>query len=106
MTSTATYQCKECGKPFEARTADRARGWARYCSKSCKAVRQTKKANKSGRGRSRYPRHDGVSQMKYKFCHCGSPAVNGVYTITGIDWCCEAHMPEATTHPFSEDAFN
>lgn len=38
--ATETYQCKGCGKPFTARTADRARGWARFCSKSCKATKQ------------------------------------------------------------------
>jgi hypothetical protein len=39
---TAEYTCqnKACGKLFTARTADRARGWARFCSKSCKAVKQ------------------------------------------------------------------
>jgi hypothetical protein len=40
MASTATYKCARCGDPFTARTADRARGWARFCSKSCKAVKQ------------------------------------------------------------------
>jgi hypothetical protein len=29
-------QCK-CGDIFQARKADRDRGWGRYCSKSCKA---------------------------------------------------------------------
>lgn len=48
MASTATYKCKGCGNSFTARTADRKRGWARYCSKSCKAVVQTAK---TGRGR-------------------------------------------------------
>lgn len=38
--STATYACKSCKEPFTARTADRARGWARFCSKRCKAVKQ------------------------------------------------------------------
>ena len=40
MASTATYKCQRCGDPFTARTADRARGWARFCSKSCKAIKQ------------------------------------------------------------------
>lgn len=48
MASTATYKCKCCGDPFTARVADRARGWAKFCSKSCKAIRQTQK---TGRGR-------------------------------------------------------
>lgn len=39
MASTATYKCF-CGVSFTARTADRKRGWARYCSKSCKARKQ------------------------------------------------------------------
>lgn len=38
--ATATYKCGHCGGPFTARTADRKRGWARFCSKSCKARRQ------------------------------------------------------------------
>lgn len=36
----ATYNCLRCGNPFIARTADRKRGWARFCSKSCKAIKQ------------------------------------------------------------------
>ena len=37
-----TFNCKQCKKPFNARQADRNRGWARYCSKSCKAKYQVK----------------------------------------------------------------
>ena len=37
---TATYKCKCCGDPFTARVADRKRGWAKFCSKSCKAKKQ------------------------------------------------------------------
>ena len=37
----ATYKCKCCGDPFTAKTADRKRGWALFCSKRCKAVKQT-----------------------------------------------------------------
>ncbi len=33
--TTKKYQCKHCGDPFVARVADRNRGWARFCSKSC-----------------------------------------------------------------------
>ena len=29
--------CKCCGDKFMARVADRKRGWAKFCSKSCKA---------------------------------------------------------------------
>src|ERR1051326_6540317 len=31
---------KQCRKKFMARAADRARGWGKYCSKSCKAIHQ------------------------------------------------------------------
>lgn len=33
-------QCIHCGGGFVAKVADRKRGWARTCSKSCKAQRQ------------------------------------------------------------------
>ena len=96
MTSKATYKCKCCGNNFTARTADRARGWARFCSKSCKAVKQSRNR----------PRHDGISPLKHKVCHtCGEPAVNGVYRDDGsIEWGCQFHHAQNTTHPFSSDA--
>lgn len=34
--------CKNCKEPFMARVADRKRGWAKFCSKSCKAKKQSK----------------------------------------------------------------
>ena len=40
MAKTNTYRCARCGDPFTARVADRNRGWARFCSKSCKAIKQ------------------------------------------------------------------
>ena len=41
---TCTCKCKwyKCRKEFEARVADRKRGWARFCSKSCAAKFRTK----------------------------------------------------------------
>lgn len=38
--ATATYKCRCCGNDFDARIADRKRGWALYCSKTCKAIKQ------------------------------------------------------------------
>ena len=35
-----SYKCLGCNALFTARVADRKRGWARYCSKSCKAIKQ------------------------------------------------------------------
>jgi predicted SprT family Zn-dependent metalloprotease len=43
VTERATYRCENCRDPFTARTADRKRGWARFCSKSCKASKQEKR---------------------------------------------------------------
>ena len=42
------YKCANCGDPFEARVADRKRGWARFCSKSCKAIKQEKRTGQYG----------------------------------------------------------
>lgn len=39
-------KCKNCGDPFMARTADVNRGWAKFCSKSCKATRQVQRGGK------------------------------------------------------------
>lgn len=40
MAATAEFACQWCKQPFIARLADRKRGWARFCSKSCKASKQ------------------------------------------------------------------
>lgn len=102
MPATASFKCKTCGSHFGARTADRARGWAKFCSKSCKAIKQTA----SGGCESRYPRHDGMSEMAHKWCEqCERKAVNGLYEIDGnIHWYCHDHMAENSVHPFSSDA--
>lgn len=36
---------KKCGATFTARSADVARGWARFCSKSCKATVQERRTH-------------------------------------------------------------
>lgn len=33
-------KCERCGASFKAKAADVNRGWARFCSKSCKAKKQ------------------------------------------------------------------
>lgn len=105
--ATVTVNCKCCGEAFVARVADRNRGWAKFCSKSCKAIKQTQTGVKR-------TRHDGVSPMKHKFCHCGERAVNGVYAShladpdieaeNGIIWLCDRHMATESAHPFSSEA--
>lgn len=36
--TTVDVRCKVCGDIFTAKIADRKRGWARFCSKSCAAT--------------------------------------------------------------------
>lgn len=43
----AQYKCACCGDPFVARVADRNRGWARFCSKSCKAIKQEQRTGQN-----------------------------------------------------------
>lgn len=77
-TVTAQYACKCCKQPFTARVVDRKRGWARFCSKRCKAIKQVQNG---GPGRPRENYHDedaGYSYSRY------------------LD----------TVHPFSDEAFN
>lgn len=40
MASTVEVCCDWCAGSFTARSADRKRGWARFCSKSCKTSKQ------------------------------------------------------------------
>ena len=37
--------CKTCKVKFMAREADVKRGWAKFCSKSCKAVKQERRTH-------------------------------------------------------------
>lgn len=41
-----TFQCEMCPTMFSARPADRKRGWARCCSKSCAAKKSNKQTGK------------------------------------------------------------
>ena len=43
MPSMVDRKCVCCSLPFKARTADVKRGWARFCSKSCKAKVQERR---------------------------------------------------------------
>jgi len=52
--ATVVVKCKRCREPFSARVADRKRGWGKFCSKSCKAIKQTQKTGISGPPRERY----------------------------------------------------
>jgi len=48
----AQYTCVSCGDKFTARVADRKRGWAKSCSKSCAAKHKDNVSD--GRNRKYY----------------------------------------------------
>lgn len=101
MTAMTTVKCqnKKCGAEFQARTADVARGWGKFCSKSCKAQKQYNdtgvsradyaatgrsvkemkggKYNKSGSG---YRKGDHDTGHRGKCAFCGKNAVNAYRT--------------------------
>lgn len=49
---------KKCGKVFEARSADVARGWAKFCCKSCKATVQETKTGANRQFQARVERRE------------------------------------------------
>jgi hypothetical protein len=53
--ATVIVNCayKRCGDPFTARVADRKRGWAKFCSKSCKAKHQESRTHQHAQYRYR-----------------------------------------------------
>lgn len=46
MASTIERTCPVCKTAFTARTADVKRGWGRFCSKSCKAIKQERRTGR------------------------------------------------------------
>ena len=65
MTSMTTQTCGWCHKPFQVHTADVARGWGKFCSKSCKASEQEKRTgqNRTHRVRRTERDHDDEQRM-------------------------------------------
>jgi len=67
MAHMTQRRCKCCGDTFMARTADVNRGWAKFCSKSCKAIHQERRTGQyrayQERRDSRYddPRGGGIA---------------------------------------------
>jgi hypothetical protein len=53
-------KCQRCQKPFMARTADVKRGWAKFCSKSCKAKKQEARTGQYRAYFGRMTREDGL----------------------------------------------
>jgi len=56
MSKTVVCKCAVCGMEFTAKTADRARGWARCCSKSCAASKREKRTGNYARWANRQRR--------------------------------------------------
>lgn len=63
MASTGEFKCAACGGKFTARIADRKRGWARCCSKSCAATINNKKTRNYQRFINRQRTKDGGVQL-------------------------------------------
>lgn len=55
-----TYRCQQCSKEFAARVADRRRGWALFCSKSCKATKQAAKRHAMWKALNRQGERDAL----------------------------------------------
>lgn len=47
--SYVTVNCVICKKPFEAKVADRKRGWAKCCSKRCASIKRERKTGNYAR---------------------------------------------------------
>lgn len=72
MASMTERTCanKSCGQRFMARTADVKRGWAKFCCKSCKAIKQEQRTGQFAAfmsGDRSFEDHDDVdiSDMDY-----------------------------------------
>lgn len=70
MAAMTQRACKNCGAPFQARTADVKRGWAKFCSKSCKAIKQEQRTGQCAAFRKAHQKHDDrydidISEMDY-----------------------------------------
>jgi hypothetical protein len=50
--------CERCKKPFTARSADVKRGWAKFCSKSCKAIKQERRTGQNASFQARIGEHN------------------------------------------------
>ena len=65
MPKMVEVKCQRCKQPFMAREADRKRGWGKFCSKSCKAIRQTQKTGLSGQTNRMSKYSDGAGGYDY-----------------------------------------
>jgi len=90
-------QNKSCGARFMARVADRKRGWGKFCSKSCKAIKQERK---NGQHKA-YLQGRGVSNLHPKRYdpYLIATDVNGKEIRDTVSEYYDS------VHPFSDEAF-
>lgn len=71
MATMVKVKCARCHCEFMARLADRKRGWGKFCSKSCKAIKQEQRTGQHAnyiRGKSAacdYAYHADISDADY-----------------------------------------
>lgn len=97
MTAMTTVKCASCKTEFQARSADVARGWGRFCSKTCKAKKQFKMTGISGPdyrasglsaskmqsgkyNKTMPPDPDNPSRGRGTCAFCDAPAINAYRT--------------------------
>lgn len=52
MAATIEKKCATCKQPMTVRLADHKRGWGKFCSKSCKALKQEQRTGQYARYRN------------------------------------------------------
>lgn len=75
--TTSQYKCQCCKELFTARIADRARGWARFCSKSCKAKKQEQRTGQYRHFVNNRDHHEN-RQSGYCFVGMDEESVQGI----------------------------
>jgi endogenous inhibitor of DNA gyrase (YacG/DUF329 family) len=76
MPAMQTVKCKRCQQPFQARVADIRRGWGKFCSKSCKAIKQEQRTGQYADIQHRQrimDANDGKSPRDFQKEHGGVP---------------------------------
>ena len=81
---------KGCKKSFMARKADVARGWGKFCSKSCKAIKQEQRTGQfsdfrhSTKERRLSPNVDNETFLEYQKEYGGTPQFSRKGEFEGI----------------------
>lgn len=79
------FNCECCKKEFQARAADRKRGWARFCSKSCKAKEQERRTGQYGRRNEEIrAANGGRSPRDFQREYGGIPVFNNQFEYEGF----------------------